>query len=202
MRVGYARVSTADQKLDLQMDALKAAGCEQIYSDVASGAKEDRPELAQAIAFLRKGDTLVCWKLDRAARTLSHLVKVISDLNARGIHFISLNESIDTSSAAGKLIFHIFGSLAEFERELIRERTKAGLVAARARGKVGGRPKRLSDAQIEKVIKLMSDRTVPISDICAMYSVSRSVLYAEYKKRKSEKAPKGSGKEKPAHLEP
>ncbi len=139
MLIGYARISTDDQTFDLQLDALKAAGCDaqRIYTDTASGAKTDRPGLTRAIDVAREGDTLVVWRLDRLGRTLPHLLQLVEELKRRGVGFRSLTESIDTTSPSGQLIFHIFGALAEFERNLIRERTQAGLAAARARGRVG-----------------------------------------------------------------
>ena len=141
MLVGYARVSTTDQNLDLQKDALRAAGCERLFTDMASGAKAERPGLAQALRECRPGDTLVVWKLDRLGRSLPHLVETVRELLEREVGFKSLQESIDTTTSGGKLIFHLFASLAEFERDLIRERTNAGLAAARARGRRGGRPR-------------------------------------------------------------
>ena len=141
MYVGYARVSTQDQTLDLQKDALKKIGCTKIFTDTASGAQAERKGLEEALEFLREGDTLVVWRLDRLGRSLKHLIETITNLNKRKIGFQSLTESIDTTTSNGRLIFNIFASLAEFERDLIRERTKAGLAAARARGRVGGRPK-------------------------------------------------------------
>ena len=141
MFIGYARVSTSDQNLDLQQDALEAVKCERIFTDTASGAKAQRPGLAEALQCCRRGDTLVVWKLDRLGRSLPHLVETIRDIVARGVGFKSLQENIDTTTSGGKLIFHIFASLAEFERDIIRERTNAGLSAARARGRKGGRPK-------------------------------------------------------------
>src|SRR6266508_2032977 len=146
MQIGYARVSTGEQTLDLQRDALTAAGCDRICTDTASGARAERPGLTEALDHLRAGDTLVVWRLDRLGRSLRHLIETITALEQRGIGFKSLTESIDTTSSGGKLIFHIFGALAEFERELIRERTRAGLAAARARGRLGGRPKKLATA--------------------------------------------------------
>ena len=140
MKIGYARVSTRDQKLDLQIDALKRAGCERIFQDVASGSKTARPALDELLGQLRAGDVLVIWKLDRMGRSLRHLVDLVGDLVARDIGLLSLNDPIDTTSAQGRLVFNLFASLAEFERELIRERTQAGLTAARARGRAGGRP--------------------------------------------------------------
>jgi DNA invertase Pin-like site-specific DNA recombinase len=141
MLIGYARVSTQDQTLDLQTDALTKAGCEKIFQDTTSGAKSERPGLQEAIDHLRAGDTLVVWRLDRLGRTLKHLIATVTDLSDKGIGFKSLQENMDTTTSGGKLIFHIFGALAEFEREVIRERTNAGLQAARARGRLGGRPK-------------------------------------------------------------
>jgi len=144
MNIGYARVSTQDQNLDLQNDALKAAGCEIIYTDKMSGTKKNRPGLEEILGFIRKGDTLVVWKLDRLGRSLKHLIQVLNQLDERGVYFKSIQESLDTSTPGGKLIFHVFGALAEFERDIIRERTLAGLAAARARGRKGGRPRKLS----------------------------------------------------------
>ena len=137
MLIGYARVSTLDQNLDLQVDALRKAGCEKIFAETGSGAKSDRPELSEALAFARQKDTVVVWKLDRLGRSLKHLIDTVNDLHKRGIGFRSLQEHLDTTTPSGKLFFHIFGALAEFERDLIRERTNAGLVAARARGRLG-----------------------------------------------------------------
>jgi DNA invertase Pin-like site-specific DNA recombinase len=144
MNVGYARVSTRDQQLALQLDALRQAGCRQIYEEVVSGARTERPVLQQTLAHLRQGDVLMIWKLDRLGRSLRHLIEVVTDLAQRGIGFTSLQENLDTTTSSGKLVFHMFGALAEFERDLIRERTQAGLTAARARGRFGGRPRGLS----------------------------------------------------------
>ena len=144
MLIGYARVSTTDQTLDLQKDALEKAGCDRIFTDTASGAKAERVGLDEALSHLREGDTLVVWRLDRLGRSLKHLIETITKLNNRGIGFKSITEAIDTTTSGGKLIFHIFGALAEFERDIIRERTQAGLTAARARGRKGGRPKALT----------------------------------------------------------
>lgn len=143
MKIGYARVSTRDQKADLQVDALKQAGCERIYQDIASGAKSARPELDKLLANVRPGDAVVIWKLDRLGRSLKHLVELVGELAERKVGLQSLNDPIDTTHAQGRLVFNLFASLAEFERELIRERTQAGLSAARARGRIGGRPKGL-----------------------------------------------------------
>src|SRR5437588_2698376 len=141
MLIGYARVSTQDQTLDLQQDALEKIGCSKIFTDTASGAKAERQGLDEALAYVREGDTLVVWKLDRLGRSLQHLIETITKLNNRKIGFKSITENIDTTTSGGKLVFHIFGALAEFERDIIRERTNAGLAAARARGRRGGRPK-------------------------------------------------------------
>ena len=152
MKVGYARVSTNDQHLRMQEDALKSAGCEEIYHDIASGVKTARPGLDDALTYLRAGDTLVVWKLDRLGRSIQHLIQTVKLLNDRQIGFQSLQENINTTTSGGKLIFHMFSALAEFERDLIQERTQAGLKAARARGRMGGRPPLLDDKQIEKML--------------------------------------------------
>src|SRR5215211_1683828 len=149
MLIGYARVSTTDQTLALQQDALKAAGCEKIFTDTASGSRTDRPGLSEALDFARAGDTLVVWRLDRLGRSLAHLIQTIKDLQQRGVHFKSLQEQLDTGTSGGRLVFHVFGALAEFERDLIRERTHAGLAAARARGRLFGRPRALDQAQAQ-----------------------------------------------------
>lgn len=177
LQVGYARVSTFDQTLDLQQDALERAGAAKIFTDTASGAKVDRLGLEQAIAYLRPGDTLVVWKLDRLGRSLKHLIETVTLLDERGIGLKSLTEQIDTTTSAGKLIFHVFGALAEFERDLIRERVQAGLQAARARGRQGGRPHRLDKAKIEMVKKLHADKTNSIEAICRTVGISRATLY-------------------------
>lgn len=177
MKIGYARISTKDQKLDLQIDALELAGCEKIFTDIASGAKSTRPGLDEALNFARKKDVIVVWKLDRLGRSLKHLISTVNELSDREVGFESLEEKLDTTTASGKLLFHIFGALAEFERELIRERTNAGLKAARARGRNGGRPKSLSASDEKMVRKLMDDKTIPINDICQQFGISRSTLY-------------------------
>ena len=178
MLVGYARVSTTDQNLDLQRDALKAAGCDRIFTDTASGAKTERPGLTQLLKECRQGDTLVVWKLDRLGRSLPHLVETVRELEAQGIGFKSLQENIDTTTSGGKLIFHIFASLAEFERDLIRERTNAGLSAARARGRKGGRPKGVMDTNKQKAARaLKNDTSRSVSEICEILGVSRNTYY-------------------------
>src|SRR3954469_11801729 len=165
MLVGYARVSTADQNLDLQQDALRKAGCEKLFTDVASGAKDERTGLAEALAFLRPGDTLVVWKLDRLGRSLKHLIETVTVLQARKVGFRSLQESIDTTTSGGKLIFHVFGALAEFERDLIRERTQAGLQAARTRGRLFARPKVLTAQQVKQLRSLAEDERTPSGNL-------------------------------------
>jgi DNA invertase Pin-like site-specific DNA recombinase len=177
MDVGYARVSTDDQTLDLQLDALRQAGCKRIFRDVASGSTTDRSGLAQALDHLREGDTLVVWRLDRLSRTLKQLIELITTFDERGIGFRSLTEQIDTTSSGGKLIFHIFGALAEFERTLIRERTQAGLAAARARGKTGGRRFKLDDRQVEQLRTLYADETNALDDLCRTFNISPATLY-------------------------
>src|SRR3954464_5334452 len=177
MLVGYARVSTEDQNLDLQRDALQKAGCEQIFTDRVSGTKASRPGLTEALSHLRSGDTLVVWRLDRLGRSLRHLIDTVTGLQERGIGFKSLQESIDTTTSGGRLVFNIFGSLAEFEREIIRERTNAGLSAARSRGKLGGRPKALSESKAEMARQLYADRTHSIAEICQTLGISRTTFY-------------------------
>jgi len=178
MIVGYARVSTDDQTLALQLDALQAAGCEKVFRDTISGAKTERPELTKALDHVRNGDMLVVWRLDRLGRSLSHLIELIQTLEGRGVGFKSLTEQIDTTTSGGKLIFHIFGALAEFERNLIRERTMAGLQAARARGRKGGRPKKPNtDTKIVMAKRLHADPNNSIAEICKTLGVSRATLY-------------------------
>jgi len=177
MRIGYARVSTQDQHLVAQTDALQQAGCEKVYTDQLSGASRERPGLTQALETLRKGDTLVVWKLDRLGRSLPHLVELVSELKERGVGFRSLQENLDTTSGTGKLIFHLFASLAEFERDLIRERTMAGLAAARARGRLGGRPRVLEAKQVALARAMYQDRNNSVKDICATLRVGKTTLY-------------------------
>ncbi|VVE15746.1 recombinase family protein [Pandoraea soli] len=176
-RMGYARVSTDDQHLDLQRDALMQAGCGVIYEEAASGKSAARPELEQCRKALRAGDTLVVWRLDRLGRSLPDLVHVVNDLEQRGVGFESLTEKIETSSAAGKLIFHVFAALAEFERGLIRERTHAGLAAARARGRVGGRKPKLGEKQVREIKALLRDPDIQVSEVARRYGISRTTLY-------------------------
>jgi DNA invertase Pin-like site-specific DNA recombinase len=159
MLIGYARVSTDDQDTRLQIDALKRAGCEKIYEECASGSRTDRPELAKALAHGRKGDVVVVWKLDRLGRSLPHLIDTVHDLEERRIGFRSLTDNIDTTTASGRMFFRMMGALAQFERDLIRERTIAGLKAARERGNVGGRPRKVSDADLKFARSLMRDKS-------------------------------------------
>lgn len=177
-KIGYARVSTDDQNLDLQRDALATSGCSQIYEETASGKSTTaRLELAQCLKALRAGDTLIVWRLDRLGRSMPDLVDIVTSIEKRGIGFESISEKIETSSAAGKLIFHVFASLAEFERNLIRERTRAGLDAARARGRLGGRKPSLDAKQINEIRVLLRDPSVNVTDIAKRYEVSRTTLY-------------------------
>lgn len=177
MNVGYARVSTRDQDLGQQRAALKAADCEKIFEEKGSGARSDRAELARAVEWCREGDVLVVWKLDRLGRSLKDLIAKVSELDERGIGFKSLTESLDTTTPGGRLVFHVFGALAEFERELIRERTMAGLSAARARGKKGGRPKKLDDKKLLLARDLLSNQERTVEEVCEVLGVGRTTLY-------------------------
>lgn len=177
MRIGYARVSTDDQNLDLQRDALRKAGCKKIYEDRMSGARAARPGLQTALEVARPGDVLVVWRLDRLGRSLRDLIDLIGTLEGRRLGLKSLQEAMDTTSSGGKLIFHMFGALAEFERNLIRERTRAGLSAARARGRLGGRPKALDLKKRRLAVRLYHQREHPIAEICRMMGISKPTLY-------------------------
>jgi DNA invertase Pin-like site-specific DNA recombinase len=177
MLVGYARVSTQDQNPTLQLDALKAAGCEKLFVEKASGAQRDRPELLAALDYLRAGDSLVVWKLDRLARSLKQLIETVELLESRRIGLRSLTEAIDTTTAGGKLVFHVFGALAEFERSIIRERTKAGLEAARARGKKGGRPPALVAKDLAAAKAMLSDPEITMEEVAKRLKVAPSTLY-------------------------
>src|SRR2546430_894168 len=177
MNICYARVSTQDQTLNLQKDALNKIGCSKIFTDTASGTKAERKGLEEALEYVREGDTLVVWRLDRLGRSLKHLIETISQLDTRKIGFKSLTENIDTTTSGGKLIFHIFGALAEFERNLIRERTNAGLQAARARGRKGGRPKSLTGKKTAMAQALYNDKNNTVDEICKTLNVSRATLY-------------------------
>ena len=176
-RIGYARVSTDDQNLHLQRDALEKAGCQVIYEDKASGKSTERPELEACLKALRSGDTLVVWRLDRLGRSLGDLVKLVTTLEEQKIGFESLQEKIETTSASGKLVFHVFAALAEFERNLISERTRAGLKAARARGRLGGRKPKLKQKDIREIKALLKDPNIPVSDIAKRFGVSRTTIY-------------------------
>jgi DNA invertase Pin-like site-specific DNA recombinase len=177
MLIGYARVSTIDQNLNLQKDALQVAGCERMFTDTVSGARVERPGLRAALEACRSGDTLVVWKLDRLGRSLPQLVETVRELYGRDVGFKSLQEQIDTTSAGGKLIFHIFASLAEFERDLIRERTNAGLTAARARGRKGGRPKGVDEKKRKAALALKRDPNYSVKEICDIVGISRNTYY-------------------------
>jgi DNA invertase Pin-like site-specific DNA recombinase len=175
--IGYARVSTWDQNPDLQVDALTEIGCTRIFTDHASGTRTDRPQLAAALDYARPGDTLVVWRLDRLGRSLRHLVETVSGFEERGIGFRSLNGDIDTTTSNGRLVFHIFCALAEFERDLLVDRTQAGLAAARARGKVAGRKPKLSADQVAVAQRLHRDGKHTVSEIAKVLGVSRATIY-------------------------
>jgi len=177
MLVGYARVSTQDQKLELQHDALREARCERIFDDKASGAKAARPGLTEALAFMRPGDTLVLWKLSRLGRSLKQLIETVQTLQDKSIELRSLNENIDTNAATGKLLFHIIAAFAQFERDNMVENTKAGLEAARARGKKGGRKPVVDSKKLAQAKALRADPTLPITDICKTLGISRATFY-------------------------
>lgn len=177
MKIGYARTSTQDQNLDLQIDALQQLGCERIYQEKISSVKDNRPELENCLKALRAGDTLYIWRLDRLGISLKHLVQLINQLQDMDCSLVSIKENIDTSTPTGKLTFHIFASLAEFERDLICERTKAGLLSARARGRLGGRPQKLSEKEKSMIRQLMKDRNNSASDIAKRFGVSRATVY-------------------------
>jgi DNA invertase Pin-like site-specific DNA recombinase len=189
MKIGYARVSTQDQELSLQLDALEEVGCRQIYREKMSGSTKERPQLHRMMAQLREGDTVVIWKLDRLARSIKDMVSLVNEIQEKGGALHSLNDQIDTTTPHGKFTFHIFAALAEFERNLIRERTKAGLVAARARGKKGGRRKALDEEKTQRLYKLYGEanadgsRKYVIKEICEMMGVSRSSLYRYLEQR-------------------
>ena len=177
MKIGYARVSTGEQSLDAQIDALEDAGCERIYTDKLSGTTAERPGLADALGHLREGDQLVVWKLDRLGRSLKDLIEKIGDIEEQGAHFESLQENIDTATASGRLIFHIFGALAEFEADITRQRTMAGLRAARARGRTGGRPPALSKEDVKLAAEMMANPDYSTRAICERFDISRPTLY-------------------------
>ena len=174
--IGYARVSTADQDTALQTDALRTAGCERIFEDTASGAKTDRPGLASALSYLRDGDVLAVWRLDRLGRSMPHLIETIGALEARGVGFRSLTEAIDTTTPGGRLIFHVFGALSQFERDLIRERTKAGLTAAAARGRKGGRKPVVTADKLQRARELIANG-LNVREAAARLKVGKTALY-------------------------
>ncbi|PHV08849.1 transposon DNA-invertase [Janthinobacterium sp. BJB412] len=186
MLIGNARVSTDDQNLDLQRDALQAAGCERRFQGMVSGSRADRTGLATLMSMLGAGDTVVIWRLDRLGRSLKNLIELVERLDAAKVGLRSLQENIDTTSSGGKLVFHLFGALAEFERNLIRERTQAGLLAARARGRMGGRPKRLDPAKLALALKLHRERNHTVEKICKMMGISKSTLYNYLDKAESD----------------
>lgn len=177
MKVGYIRVSKKDQNPDLQRRELEAAGCEKLFEERISSRKEDRPQLRAALDYCRAGDILVVWKLDRLGRSLRELIDLVNELREGGVEFRSLRESLDTTTPGGKLVFHVFGSVAEFERDIIRERTMAGLEAARARGRKGGRKPVMDPKKIALASKLMRDRETPVSEVCEAVGVSRATIY-------------------------
>lgn len=174
MLVGYARVSTGDQSLDLQLDALERAGCEKVFRDVATGGLDSRKGLSEALEYVRDGDTLVVWRLDRLGRSLKHLIETVAGLCSRGIGFKSVQEQIDTTTPGGKLVFHVFGALAEFEREIIRDRTRAGLQAARQRGRRGGRPAKMDEKKIAMARKLLGEPDTSVADVCQALRASHT----------------------------
>ena len=177
MLVGYARVSTQDQDLSLQLDALQAAGCDKVYTEKASGAQRDRPQLQAALEYMRGQDTLVVWKLDRLARSLKQLIETVEGLSERGIGLRSLTESLDTTTSGGKLVFHLFAALAEFERSVIRERTRSGLQAARRRGRLGGRPPALTSQDLAEAKALLRDPEITVTQVAKRLGVASSTLY-------------------------
>jgi DNA invertase Pin-like site-specific DNA recombinase len=176
-KIGYARVSTSEQCLDGQHDRLQAIGCDRIFTDIASGSRSDRPEFLAMMDYLREGDTLVVLKFDRIGRSIKHLLDTIHQLDTRGVKVESLTEGLDTSTPGGKLVMHIFAAIAEFERDLIRERTQIGLAAARARGKKGGRKPALNADAIAQVRKLSADKSNSVNDLCQTFGISRSTYY-------------------------
>ncbi|HUU66727.1 MAG TPA: recombinase family protein [Methyloceanibacter sp.] len=180
MLVGYARVSTDDQNLDLQRTALSDVGCDRVYEDMMSGARAERPGLGQALDVLRNGDTFLVWRLDRLARSLKDLIEISEQLDGRGVGLRSIQESVDTTTSSGRLFFHLMGALGEFERNLIRERTRAGLEAARKRGKVGGRPRALSDGDLKAAKVLLASHELSVADVARRVGVSPATLYRHF----------------------
>lgn len=193
MRIGYARVSTTEQNLDLQRDALKSAGCDRIIEDTAGGGKLQRSGLDRAREVLRCGDVLVVWRLDRLGRSLRHLIELMTEMEGQGIGFQSVTESIDTTTSGGKLVFHIFGALAEFERNLIRDRTHAGLEAARARGRKGGRRKKLDEKKRRLAVDLYRQKQHTLAEICGLVGITKPTLYAYVKQEGCVESPRIDG---------
>ncbi len=191
--LGYARVSTAEQNADLQTDELTSAGCYAVFVDDASGVLDRRPELDKVLERLRQGDTLVVWRLDRLGRSLRHLIDTVTALDERGVGFRSLRESIDTTTAGGWLVFHLFGALAQFEREIIRDRTMAGLSAARARGRNGGRPSKLSADQVRAARRLYDEREHTVEQIGSIFGVSRTSIYRALRDKPGQAKPAADG---------
>lgn len=196
MKIGYARVSSDDQNLDLQRDALKQAGCERLYEEKESGGKIDRPELLRLMEVLRTGDTLVVWRLDRLGRSLKHLIETVEQLEALGVGFQSVTEAINTTTSGGKLVFHIFAALAEFERTLIQERTRAGLKAARARGRQGGRPRTLNEDKRRMAQALRDDPGQSVASICKALGITRTTFYRYTQGKNDEQAKEAKEAEK------
>lgn len=184
MKIGYARVSTENQTLDLQIDALNQVGCERIYQEHASGKNTERAELTQCLKTLRRGDTLVVWRLDRLGRSLKDLIRIVADLEHMGVEFESLTEKIDTSTPTGKFTFHLFSALSELERNIIRERTQGGLQSARARGRIGGRPQALTEKEKIMVRQLMADKTNKPKNIAKQFKISTATLYRVAREQK------------------
>lgn len=182
MLIGYARVSSLEQNLDLQVDALKKAGCDRIFEEKVSGVRDERPQLAEAMGYLREGDTLVVWRLDRLGRSLLNLIKLVNEIQGKGIGFKSLVEQIDTTTPTGTFFFHVTGAFAQLERSIIIERTRAGLIAARARGRMGGRPRAFDDETFEMALKLYKDKTRPVGDICSKLGINKRTFYTHLKR--------------------
>lgn len=180
MLIGYARVSTQDQNPQLQLDALSGAGCERVFQEKASGAQRERPQLKAALDYMRAGDALVVWKLDRLARSMKQLIETVEDLEACEIGFRSLTESIDTTTSGGRFVFHIFAGLAEFERSIIRERTRAGLAAAHAQGRTGGRPPSLDEKNKPAALALLRDPKIPVKEVAHRLGISVAALYQHF----------------------
>lgn len=195
MRVGYARTSTAEQSPEMQVEALRAAGCERIFVEQVSGASKERPVLEQALEFLRGGDTLVVWKLDRLGRSLRHLIELVDGLGRRGVELRSLQDNIDTATPGGRFLFHVFGAVAEFERDLIRERVLAGMRSARARGRKGGRPRVVDDRKLAAILDLRRAGTLSDGEICRQLGISETTLYRRLREMRAAADKQGDEKE-------